>query len=291
MSAHIVILGSSGFIGKALLEYLRRTGSVPVRGLRSADLDLTSPNCVDTLCRQLTHDTILIVTARARRGSNPFSTFEADITIATNVASCLARVGVGRCVYFSTTAVYGDMESDLCITEETRIAPSSLYGIAKFASECVLKHVAEKAGIPLVLLRLCMVYGPGDTSQAYGPTRFIQSILREGRVHLFGDGSEGRDYLFIQDLVQITERFVCGDHSGTFNLATGHSYSFQDLITCLRSFMPAGFEVIHLERDGPQADQRLNPAKLLGVLPGFQFTELKQGLFETYNYFSARLSG
>ncbi len=291
MNPKVLILGSSGFVGKALVAPLLQSGKVSVTGYSSSTLDLTARDWVERLCHVADQETILIVTARSRRGEDRFASFSEDIAIAANVAECLSKRRVKKCLYFSTLSAYGDAVTNLAITEETSLAPTSLYGIAKVAGESVLRQVAEECAIPLVVLRPCKIYGPGDTSRTYGPVRFIESILRERKVCVFGDGTELRDYLFIRDLVQITIRFALGDGCGTYNVATGQSHSFQEIIACLRRVTRQQFEVIHVARDRPKIDQRIDPSKLLGAMPGFRFTGLEEGLAETYAYFSAGLKG
>ncbi len=290
MGSKVIVLGSTGFIGASLLKPFQRYSELPVGGYASSSLNLISPDCVDRLCEIVDEETLLVVTARSRRVKDPFETFSDEVAIATHVARGLSKRRVKKCLYFSTLSVYGDATTDLSITEETKIAPTSLYGVAKFTGECILKQVTEKAGIPLVILRPCKVYGPGDASRAYGPVGFIGSILREGKVHLFGDGTELRDHLFIHDLVQITIQLAFSDRYGTYNLATGQSYSYLEIIAYLRKLMPQKFEVVHRDRSKPKVDQRINPSKLLEALPAFRFTELERGLAETYRYFSTELS-
>ena len=188
MQPEVVILGSSGFLGKALFEHLCASTDLSVKSFDSSTLNLTSPDCVGTLCRVATDGTILIIAARSRPAEDPHESFLTDILISTNIARCLSRRRAKKCIYFSSLSVYGDDSTNLAITEDTPIAPNSLYGVAKFAGECVLRQAAQRSGTPMITLRPCMVYGPGDTSQAYGPTRFIKAILQQGEVSVFGDG-------------------------------------------------------------------------------------------------------
>lgn len=289
MTPKVVILGSSGFIGSALLEYLQHR-QIPVEGYSSSALDLTSPDSVDMLCMVIDDETILIMATRARPTGDPVEAFSNDVAMATQVARCLARCRAKKCLYFSSLSVYGDGMTNLSMTESTAIAPTSFYGIAKFTGECVIRQVGEQTGTPVVVLRSCKVYGPGDLSRSYGPVGFIESILREGKVRLFGDGEELRDHLFIRDLVQIIARLACGDQCGTYNLATGHSHSFREIIAFLHTITQREFEVVQVERNRAKVDQRVNPSKLLNALPNVRFTDLEEGLRETYQYFLALLS-
>ena len=104
-------------------------------------------------------------------------------------------------------------------------------------------------------------------------------------------GSDIRDYLFILDLVRITGPLIFGDYEGTYNLATGHSHSFHEVLSCLGKITSKSFRVISEDRKMPKADQRIDPRKLLGIIPGFSFVELEEGLGETYKYFSTLLQG
>lgn len=283
----IVILGGSGFIGSALFRRFQQKGAGSVISYASS-LDLTSPDCVEKLRHVVNPSTILIVAARASMAKGPLSAFSRDVTIATNIARCLSKSGVRQVVYFSTTAVYGDAASNISITEDTRVAPSTLYGTAKFAGECLLRQTTEREGIPLLILRPCMIYGPGDTSMAYGPSRFIHSILSEQRVLIFGDGLEGREYLFIRDLAEMVDRLVELGATGTINLGTGHMCTFQEIVRCLQAISPVSFQVVHVDRERPKADLQLKPVRLFKLLQEVRLTDFKEGLAETFKEFLAR---
>ena len=256
-----------------------------MEGYHSSNLDLTSPESVDQLCEVLDDTTTLIVAARSRRTVDRLLSFCDDTAIAANVARALYRQPVRKCLCLSSLSVYGEISTNLSITEETAVAPTSPYGTAKFASEAVLRQAGVQALIPTVILRPCMLFGPGDTSRAYGPTRFIRSILSGEKVRLFGDGSELRDYLFIEDFVNIAVQLALNDHCGTFNVGSGYSHSFGEIVTYLREIADREFDVIQDTRRAAQVDLQIDPTKLLAALPGLRFTPLQEGLSETYDHF------
>jgi UDP-glucose 4-epimerase len=274
----VVIVGSSGFIGAALMRRLQCPGYPPVKGFRSTTLDLTSADGAGRLGQEVDEKTLLIVTARARSCPDPLESLGDDIALGCNLARCLGRQRVKQCVYFSSTAVYGDAVTNRAIVEETPLAPTSPYGLGKVACEWVIRQAGQTSEIPVTILRPCLVYGPGDTSPPYGPGRFIQAIRRGEPVRVFGDGSEVRDYLFIDDLVEITLRLAWGGRHGTWNLATGGGYSFRTILDCLRSISRQDFKIVSQPRDRPKTDQQVDPSKLVRALPGLRFTPLEQGL-------------
>ncbi|MEE2668362.1 MAG: NAD(P)-dependent oxidoreductase [Gemmatimonadota bacterium] len=284
----VTIVGGSGFVGQALLGELHAEG-VEAVGLNSDTLDLTSPDCLDTLCAELDRRTVLIVVTRSRHAHGSFEGFMEDVAMATNIARALERCPVARCLYFSSVSVYGDSSTNLEVTEETPIAPTNPYGAAKFVGECLIGQVARETAIPFVCLRPCKIYGPGDHLETYGPARFIRSMMLHGQVTLFGDGSELRDYVFYRDVVRITVQFALGDRVGTFNVASGQSHSFQQIVACVAQLTGRDVRIEYVERDRPKVDQGVNPARLLAALPGFRFTDLEQGLAETSRYFETNL--
>lgn len=263
------------------METLHQRPDLRVEGYHTARLDLTSPACSQTLSEILDPDTVLIAAARSRRTENPVQSFLADIILTTYVAQGLARQRIKKCVYLSSLSVYSCAAPHLSITEETAIAPTSWYGISQFAGESAVRQATQRAGSPLVVLRPCKIYGPGDDPHAYGPTGFIASIVQGRPIRLFGDGAELRDHLFIRDLVQIILHFAFGDRCGTYNLGTGSSHSYQEIVAALRKVARRELAVTHVEREGPKVDQRIHLEKLLSAMPGVRFTTLEEGLRQT----------
>ena len=284
MNPRIVVLGSTGFVGSMLLERLRNYEGLQWSGFSSSELNLASPCASDQLTKQIDSDTVLISCVRSRPQYDLLDTYSEENLININLAKSLSNQRIRKCIYFSTLSVYGDSETDLCISENTMPRQTSLYGISKFSGEYLLQEASQKAGTPLIILRPCKIYGPGDKSNAYGPAKFIKSIIRDNQVSLFGPGKELRDHLFINDLIDIVLRLALGKQTGIYNVASGSSQSFLEMIAILKEIASSSFGVCHVERDNPPIDQRIDISKLLDSLPGITFTELKSGLYQTYQY-------
>ena len=287
----ILCLGSSGFVGRTLMDRFSRDDDWEIEGINSSSLDLTKPESADRLADRLDEDTTLIFSARTTSPKSPWERLKIDLEMVHNISRTLVRKRVRKCLYFSTLAVYDDSVTQRDITEETGILPQSPYGIAKFAGECLLAQVAAEKGFPLVTFRPCKVYGPGDQSYEYGPGSFLYSVLMDKSVRLYGDGSELRDHLFIEDLVQIVRHFAQNGESGTYNLASGVSRTYQDLLAIIRTVTKKEFELVHEDRTRPQVDQTVDVSHLQQTVPGLNLTTLEQGVRETFREMEQRLSG
>ena len=167
---------------------------------------------------------------------------------------------------------------------------TTLHGVAKFAGECLLAQVAAQMGFPLVTFRPCKIYGPGDRSFEYGPGGFLYSVLMGKPVRLYGDGSELRDHLFIEDLVQIVRHFAQNDESGIYNLASGVSRTYQDILSIIRKVINKEFEIIHEARTRLQVDQTVDISHLKQAVPELNLTSLEQGICKTFRDMEQRLS-
>ena len=279
----IVVLGKTGFIGKAIFEHFKDSKEHEVKGFNSSELDLTSPNAADKLTKLLDNNTTLIVSSRAGKNPDPLKTFEQDITITNNVARAVAINPVKKCVYFSSIAVYGEAVENTNITEETKISPTSLYGISRIAGEFAIKSAAEKSGLTLTVFRPCMIYGPGDRVFPYGPNLFLKCVLDDASVKIFGEGTNFRDYLNIHDLVKITGYFIENDLPGTYLLGAGQSRSFVEILDCIKEITQKNVKIEKIEQRQPKINQKLNIQKLTQSFPGLSFIAFEEGMRDTWN--------
>jgi nucleoside-diphosphate-sugar epimerase len=275
-----VVLGHTGFVGRALVAELEHQG-YEVIGHSSATLDLRDPEQLRRLEPVLAPDTLLFyLSALTPERGLTLDGLAANLTMTLNVARSLEAHPVRKCVYLSSDAVYPMVDHP--VTESTPVAPSGLYALAKYAGERVLARVVETRGLALVCLRSTAVYGPGDTHGSYGPNLFVRSIAAERVVRLFGHGEESRDHVFIDDLATVAVRLAETDATGVINIATGQSYTFASVIKDLGDVVPVPFAVEHLPRKQPVAHRHFDTSRLRRALPGFRFTELKDGLQATW---------
>jgi nucleoside-diphosphate-sugar epimerase len=288
-AGRVVILGASGFLGRALETVLSREG-VEVVGHSSRTLDLTRPEAFGVLDPHMTPATTLVVASGLTpdRGQTP-STFLANTTMAVNLATYLDGHRPGSVVYLGSDAVYGFGEAP--VTETTAVEPTGYYALGKYAAERVLDSATRAAAVPFLTLRLTGIYGPGDPHGSYGPNTFARSLARDHSVRVFGAGEEERDHVFVEDAAAIAVGLIRSRATGVYNVATGHSHSFADVVKSIRDLVPYEVQVSSAPRKGPITHRRFDVTRLVTTLPGFRFTSLETGLTATLSAFGAFARG
>ncbi|OZA20006.1 MAG: epimerase [Rhodobacterales bacterium 17-64-5] len=122
-----------------------------------------------------------------------------------------------------------DADYELCSTdEESKIHPSSVYGITKQVQEQMVMIVAPLLGIEPVALRYQNVYGPGQSlSNPYtGILSIFSNLILQGReINVFEDGLESRDFVFIDDVVAATILAIEHENAAgeVFNVGSGEA--------------------------------------------------------------------
>lgn len=125
---------------------------------------------------------------------------EYNITATHHIMEAVLRANVPRLVYASSSSVYGN-PPDFPTTEDARTVPRSPYGVTKLAGEKLVNAYALEHGISSVSLRYFTVYGPRQRpDMAFD--RLIRSAFTGSSFTLFGDGSQIRDFTFIDDVVE-----------------------------------------------------------------------------------------
>ncbi len=260
-------------------------------------------------CREVT-DGADYVLHQAALGSVPLSLERPDETHAVNVTGFInmlqaARAaGVRRLVYASSCAVYGDDPESPKLEE--RLGPSiSPYATSKHMNELYADVFARCYDIATVGLRYFNVYGRRQDPQgAYAAVipRWIDAILQQQEVRIFGDGRNSRDFVYVQDVVQanILAASLPGSVRGALvcNVGTGAETSLNELFAAIRDLahhrdpgLGGAEPVYEPPRPGDIRHSRADIGRartLLGYAPTHS---LSAGLGEAFDWYAAQRRG
>jgi UDP-glucose 4-epimerase len=166
---------------------------------------------------------------RASWGSH-FRAYTDNNVLATQVlleACVVARPE--KIVYASSSSVYGDA-ARLPASEDDLPRPVSPYGVTKLAAEHLCRLYWKNHGLPTVSLRYFTVYGPGQRpDMAFH--RFLRAMIEDRPFEVYGDGTQTRDFTFIDDAVEANLRAAeRGRDGGVYNIGGGHRMALRDVI-------------------------------------------------------------
>ena len=246
-----IVTGGAGFIGSHVVDGLLARGDEVVvvddlsRGRREnvskrAELALVDVRDAQQLAgafAELRPDACFHLAAQADvRVSVARPDLDADVNILGTIRVLEAARSVGAKVVFSSTggAIYGECERPA--PEPTPREPIAPYGTSKLAGEEYLATYNRLYGTAHVSLRYGNVYGPRqDPHGEAGVVAIFFGRLAAGEPpHVFGDGRQTRDYVYVGDVAAATIA-AAGSPGGVFNVGTGTETSVVELLkACVR---------------------------------------------------------
>jgi len=246
----VCVLGASGFIGGRLEEELSKDCAFDVAGYSSKSCDLLSIADVKSLFSSVDRDdAIVIASAITRKQDNSHEAMKKNIQMVDNICEALSINQVGAIVFLSTVDVYGiDINEGLKITESLSLAPNDNYASSKVASEDLLRKICTDFHIPLTILRLSGVYGPGDQNKSTIGI-IVQSAAREKKIVVSGKGESLRDFIHVEDVCRIVISAIKSKKNVLVNVATGRSYSIREIAEFVRDFKPFPIEIEYKDLD------------------------------------------
>jgi len=222
---------------------------------------------------------------------DPIGSHECNVTATLNVLEAARRAKVRRVVYSSSSSVYGDT-SVLPKTEPVELLPKSPYAAAKLAGELYVLAYARAGLIDGIALRYFNVFGPRqDPNGPYAAVipLFMRSALTGAKVPLYGDGSQTRDFTYIDNVVeanllaatQPSER-VSG---WVVNCGAGTRISLLELIQQIEAVTSRRVSVEkRAPREGDVRDSQAGLERAKSVLGYTPHVSLEEGLKRTWNW-------
>lgn len=301
MSESVLVIGAGGFIGQHLVRRLadngcqvvaltRRTGLFEHPHVRWSAEETPSVDSWRALLA--TVDTVVYlasVSTPAGSAGRPVAEAVSLMHLLTLLEALQAYPQV-RVVYISSAGSLYKPTNGTASTESDAIGPRSYHGANKAAAELFVGSWCTQFGGTATILRPSNVYGPGQlTSRGFGviPNAFWH--MRHARsMDVWGDGSQTRDYIYVDDLVDLCVSAMAHGDPGVaiYNAASGHSTSLNELFLTMEdvSGVPLA-RVYH--------DQRAIDARRVAVDPGmaqvrFGWTAripLRDGIEEAWRWY------
>jgi UDP-glucose 4-epimerase len=305
-----LVTGGAGFIGSHLATTLVERGE-SVRVLddlstgRLANLGELLPGRIEMVRGSVTDrkaveeavrgvDVVFHHAALAsvpRSVEEPLETHTADATGTVTLLDACRRAGVRRVVYAASSSCYGN-RPEMPKTESHLPQVLSPYAAAKLAGELYCEAFAASYPLETVRLRYFNVFGPRqDPKGPYAAVipLFVSALLEGRRPTIFGDGSQSRDFTYVENIVRanLLVAQVPGISGQVYNVACGFTTSVLELLKEICGLLNKPFEpnfapprvgdVQHSSADISAARREL------GYAPS---VDLKEGLRRTIEWYA-----
>ena len=159
----------------------------------------------------------------------PHSYYQVNVLGTLNLLELCREYEVGKFILASTSSVYGE-EVDGAVSEDAPVSrPLSPYAASKEAAETLLYSYHHLHGIDAATLRYFTVYGPAGRPDM-SVFRFIRSIAEGEAITVYGDGTQRRDFTYVEDIARGTVATLSTSGYETINLGYGKPEALSDVI-------------------------------------------------------------
>lgn len=293
---NILITGGAGFIGKHLVNaLLQKECKITIVdraiGYSSDSIEYCCSDIAEYLRDSKKIEKFDVVFHLAGNShplpsvNDPLMDFNLNLQLSMLLLEALRKTEKKiKLINISSAAIYGSPEK-LPIEEFDKAAPLSPYGVSKLAVENYVTVYSKLYNIKGISVRPFSVFGPGLHKQVIYDL-FIKLLKNPDKLEVFGDGSQLRDFIFIEDLINalilVAEKGTPGD---TYNIATGKSYSINDVIKSICTEMDIHPEILYTGavRSGEPEKWIVDISKIqkLGFLAS---VDLQLGIKKTFNW-------
>ncbi len=309
---HVLVTGACGFIGYRVSEFLLRDGYKVVgidnmnayydpklkewrlRQLKKYNnfdfykVDVSRFKNLKKIFRKYSFDAVINLAARAGvRASleNPWVYVDTNVTGTLNLLELCKEYKIGKFILASTSSIYGN--SKLPFKEGKKVdRVISPYAATKKAAE-VLSHAYHYLyDIDVTVLRYFTVYGPAGRPDM-SIFRFIKLIKEEKPIEVFGDGSQRRDFTYIDDIAEGTIKALKPLGYEIINLGNSKPAKLSNVIELIERYLKKKAKIIY--KDFHKADLRATWAdirKAKRLLNWKPKVSLEEGLKRTVEWFN-----
>jgi nucleoside-diphosphate-sugar epimerase len=304
-----IVTGAAGFIGSHLSQkllkenyevlgiddfqdyypkWIKERNIAPLLKQKNFNLMPENINSLDSDSLLANHDCIFHLAAQAGVRSSWGENFSVytrnNIDTTQKLLESAKKNDLKKFIYASSSSVYGDCH-DLPMKENSPLKPYSPYGVTKLAAEHLCTLYYRNYSVPTVSLRFFTVYGPAQRpDMAFH--KFFKAALEGKNITIYGDGSQTRDFTYIDDIVEaILSAFRSGKPGEIYNLGGGKNIILREIFPLIENVCQKKITINHIDRQYGDVSHTFaditKARKDLGFSPRIK---LEQGLTEEWKW-------
>lgn len=222
---------------------------------------------------------------------NPILSNYANVNGTLTLLNAAVEEGVSRFVYAASSSAYGNNKK-LPKQESMAANPMSPYAVSKYTGELYCKVFYEIYGLETISLRYFNVFGPRQNPHSkYAAVipAFIESIIHNQSPTIFGDGTQSRDFTYIDNVVSAnllaaTAKKLQGE---VVNIGTGSQIQLNDLVDRINKILGKNIPATYTnDRAGDVKHSLADIQRAKEIIKYEPITSFDDGLIKTVNWFN-----
>lgn len=298
----IVVFGSNGLVGSALVRNLKAHGYVNVVEANRNSADLTIASEVEHYFRVINPEYVFLASAKVG-GIHANNTYPAEfiyenLAIQTNVIHACKTYGVKKLMFLGSVCIYPKyaevpVKEDSLLTGELE-PTNQWYAIAKIAGIKMCQAYRRQYGCDFVSVMPCNLYGVRDN---FHPTNshVIPALIRKfvdakeqnlPSVQVWGTGNARREFMYVDDMANACI-FLMNKYSGEdiINIGVGEDYTIKELVNMIASLTGYEGEIVWDATKPDGTPKRMLDSRKLFDLGWTPKVDLKKGLTKSINWY------
>lgn len=255
MTKKLLILGSTGFIGKNAVNFFRSKdydvscADIVIKDEKNYTVINSETTDFSILFSKQNYDICVNATGAANVSLSfqyPAIDYSLNVSNVFNILEAIRKYNPEcKFINFSSAAVYGNPAS-LPIKENSAVNPLSPYGFHKHFSEIICREFYETFNVPTLSLRIFSAYGEGLKKQLFWDVYNKILNSKNNEIVLFGTGEESRDFVYIRDLLNAIEFLIDKvPFSGNIvNIASGKEITIKESVGIFADIIQPGIKTI-----------------------------------------------
>lgn len=301
---NILLLGGYGFLGTNIMTFVdkhlsqqyrfivfdkfdRHLGGVEFACVKKTYAgDFTDKALMESIFKENKIDLVIhsLSTTVPVDSANARYDVETNLLPTLDVMALMVKYGVKDIVYISSGgAVYGTRDEKPHL-ESDAVYPISSYGTVKVATEKYMMQYGQLYGLRPLIVRLSNPYGAYHYSMKQGVINIAMTkALRNETLQIWGDGNDKKDYIYVEDFVDILFKLLDkGVSNQVINIGSGTLLSVNDIVEAVCALVPT-FKAEYSEAKQFDASHfELDTSKLRSLIGEYPFTPFDEGLQKTY---------
>lgn len=304
---NITVLGAAGFIGTNLILNLSKYSNNYILAYDQKmeylknlnDMNLNNVKCVQfTFDKQTDYNEILrgtdvvfhmISTTIPSDANNiVYDDFETNVLGTINLLNACVNMRVKKIIFISSGGTIYGLSKQFPYKENNSTEPICSYGLQKLTIEKLLYLYKYQSGLEYKIIRLSNPYGPYQrpNGKLGVITNFIYKAQRNETIHVFGDGSTIRDYIYIDDAINAIINIAFRNSSyDIFNVGSGQGKSLNDLLLIIKKLVNPNINVQYDEKRATDVPVNyLDVSRYKSIFGDILFTDIESGMLKTSVY-------